>query len=422
MASGDMFYINGIDATTGDYLVPPMSAHDAAAIAMGNPPDLDLARWLGRLWRVSSQPNLGLPMDVEATDVPRAGWGIVFHASETQQVRAALEPLIALRRQQVDPDRFKILDYRPDEGRAQWLARHDVSSGTVEPRRVPFYLLLVGGPEKIPFPFGHLLSVEYAVGRVSFESAQGYARYAQSVVAYENGVTVPNKKRAVFFAPRHDFDPATQMSADLLVKPLVEGVTAGGDRLAEPGVAEHHGFESRMIWGQAATKAALTAELSGDSPPAFLFTASHGLGFPLNHPDQRTKQGALICQDWPGFGEIGSDHYFAAADLPAAARVAGLISFHFACYSAWHTVSRSLPPPQEHATPADRGAAILRRFAQGAHDAARGRYTGQRGPHRTSLGIFDPRAAGHAPAPALPQRHRADPLGPAGRLRDEGLL
>src|SRR5262249_27378532 len=45
-------------------------------------------------------------------------------------------------------------------------------------------------------------------------------------------------------------------------------------------------------------------------------------------------QGALLCQDWPGFGGVGPAHYVTAADVPDTARVHGLIAFHFACYGA----------------------------------------------------------------------------------------
>jgi hypothetical protein len=171
MSSGKV-YINGIDATTGSYLVPPMGADQAVSIIQGNPMDPDMARWLARLWRVTSQPNLGLPMGINATEVAEAGWGIVFHCDEEPAVKDALAPLIEHRRKTVASDRLKVLEYREGEGRAAWLARHDVSAGTVEPCKVPFYLLLVGSPDRIPFLFGHLLAVEYAVGRLGFDTPQ----------------------------------------------------------------------------------------------------------------------------------------------------------------------------------------------------------------------------------------------------------
>jgi hypothetical protein len=47
----------------------------------------------------------------------------------------------------VGEERTKVLDYRPDETWRDWLTRHRVSPGSIEPTRVPYYVLLVGGGE-----------------------------------------------------------------------------------------------------------------------------------------------------------------------------------------------------------------------------------------------------------------------------------
>jgi len=78
--------------------------------------------------------------------------------------------------------------------------------------------------------------------------------------------------------------------------------------------------------------------LGGDATPDLLFTASHGLGFPYADSLQRERQGALVCEDWPGpsewRGAIPADFYLAADDIEDDATLAGLIAFHFACYGA----------------------------------------------------------------------------------------
>src|SRR4029450_3616114 len=85
-------------------------------------------------------------------------------------------------------------------------------------------------------------------------------------------------------------------------------------------------------------KQRLAGCLSGGPPPALLFAASHGMGFPADDPRQLPHQGALLCQDWPGprrhRGGISPGHYFAADDVGSDARVLGTIAFHFACYGA----------------------------------------------------------------------------------------
>ena len=68
--------------------------------------------------------------------------------------------------------------------------------------------------------------------------------------------------------------------------------------------------------------------------PALLFTASHGVGYPKDHPHQRDFQGALVTQEWSYLlsSPNPDDHLFAATDIQANANLHGMIAFHFACY------------------------------------------------------------------------------------------
>jgi hypothetical protein len=276
-------------------------------------------------------------MDINPVDISQTGWAIVFHSNEDPAVKNALAPLIDHRTAQIGPDKTRILEYRPGETWREWLTRHQVGVGSIIPTKIPYYVLLIGNPDHIPFDFQNYLDVEYAVGRLSFETAAAYAHYAESVKNYETSATIRNKKTAVFFGPRHPFDGATTMSADLLLSPLADGIPGNGGQPAKPGVAQRWGFASCKFVGNDATKATLSAILQSNQiveSPAFLFTASHGMGWPKGHPNQKPKQGALLCQDWPGIGQIHESHYFAGSDVPANAQVHGMINFHFACYSA----------------------------------------------------------------------------------------
>jgi hypothetical protein len=72
--------------------------------------------------------------------------------------------------------------------------------------------------------------------------------------------------------------------------------------------------------------------LHAAAPPAMLFTASHGMSVRSGRPNQLTDQGALLCQDWPGFGSVRAEHFLAAADVADDANVNGLVAFLFACF------------------------------------------------------------------------------------------
>ncbi len=250
---------------------------------------------------------------------------------KTPAVREALAELLDLRKGQAG-DFYKeyagVDAYRPGESKTKFLARHGAGPGPADPAHVPYYLLLVGDPEAIPYMFQFQLDVQYAVGRIHFETLEEYAAYARSVQAMETGEhRLP--RRATFFGVQNPDDPATNLSAEHLVGPLA-GQIAKDQKDAQ--------WEIQTIIGDAATKAALAEQLGGPQTPALLFTASHGIGMPPDHSRQLAHNGALLCQDWPGPRNwrkpITPDLYFSADDLSADAGLLGLIAFHFACYGA----------------------------------------------------------------------------------------
>lgn len=354
--------LNGVDGTTGQYAMSPVEL-DRAARLIKQAPQTEAERtelkgqinWLRRIWKSLAQPHLGLPVDVKPEDFTKAGWAIVFHTSESAEVKQALAPLIEHRRKQVNDDaRIKEMDYRSGETRATWLARYGAAAGSVVPQRVPYYVLFVGSPEKIPFAFVHEVDVEYCVGFLHFDTSRDYSTYVESVIAYESGRSAPNHKEVAFFGTRHAMDPATQMSADMLIKGLADGSPASASVPASPGVAEQWGYAKRSFVAEDATHAALTDVLKAKSGrrPALLFTASHGMVWPKGHKNQLAAQGALLCQDWPGFGDVSPAHYFTATNVPADAQIHGLIAFHFACYGGGTPLEDRFihepgqPPPQ----------------------------------------------------------------------------
>jgi hypothetical protein len=338
--STNQIVLNGIDAATGAYLVAPLDIADLAEHIRATNTDDARAQLLSASLQQQDDPHLGLPFNVHPEIVEEAGWGLILHKDEPSDVRAALAPLLAHRRKRIKNDAIvkEALEYRTGDDLPGFLSRHAVGQGSVRPDKIPFYLLLIGGPDRIPFEFGHQLDVEYCVGRLHFDTVAEYEAYVDGVIRYEDAAAAPkNSREAVFWSPRHALDAATQLSADRLVNSLVDGAPAQGIQPPEPSVLSIVNFSSRKLWGKDATKKALLDVLcppDSGKTPALLFTASHGVGFKKDEALQRNTQGALLCQDWVPFKPVAPAHYLAAADVLDAARVHGLVAFHFACYGA----------------------------------------------------------------------------------------
>ncbi|HEY0515128.1 MAG TPA: hypothetical protein VGH73_24745, partial [Thermoanaerobaculia bacterium] len=221
--------------------------------------------------------------------------------------------------------------FHDGEGKEDFLVHRDATLGPVNPHRMPYYLLIVGSPKLIPYLFQHQLDLQYAVGRICFDTPEEYAMYARSVVQAETGA-VKRDKRVSFFGVKNPDDLATSLSADNLVSPLVEHLRTPLEW------QESKDWQVAAAVAEEATKARLGRMLGGEETPALLFTASHGMGFPCGDPMQRTHQGSLLCQDWPGpqawRKSVPPELYFSVDDVGPDARVGGLVAFHFACHGA----------------------------------------------------------------------------------------
>ncbi len=304
------FLANGIDAASGDYLEPPLAPSEVARRArQAGPPALGEAK--------------GVLPEVDVDDLASAGWGVVFGEDVGSGVREALRDLLDLRRRQVGRDDgvvYREMEYWQGESASDFLDRNGAAPGAVDPQKVPYYLLLVGDPESIPWSVQFELDVGYAVGRVAFPEPGDYQCYAHSVVAAEQ--EEPRPRQAALFGVAQD--PLTDLFNRTLTGPLVDRLTR---RFRDWHLDVHRGDD--------AVKPQLARLLGGGATPALLFTMTHGLWFRPDSELQRARHGALLCQDWPGRGcKPNRDHYFSADDVGGEADLRGLIAFHLACCSA----------------------------------------------------------------------------------------
>ena len=326
---------NGMNGATGSYLLPEMTPEQVSKIAQGEPLEKEHLQELKWYFQRSTEAHLGPKEGVDPKDLNQSGWGVIFAYDADPAIREALSELLELRKGQAGNyyrEYTGSKGYRRDEpqgyfeSKTDFLARHGAGPGPADPVKVPYYLLIVGDPETIPYRFQYQLDVQYAVGRLHFDKLEEYAYYARSVVDAEQGkVTLP--RQAAFFGVGNPDDRATGLSANSLVNPLAQKMTQ-----------DQADWKIRTFLKEQATKAQLGQLLGGDQTPALLFSASHGMGFPNGDPRQLNHQGALLCQDWPGPQQwqdaIPEDFYFSRDDVAYDARLLGLLAFHFACYGA----------------------------------------------------------------------------------------
>ena len=327
----DTIYFNGIDVDEGTPAVPAMSAEafaeqisQVAKLGHTKPANLSELKF-----RADQPQDLGVKAGIDLKKLDQAGWGVIFASDADPTVEQALTPLLDLRHQQAGDKFFRV--YKQADGyqvgqndnKNKFLKRQGAGPGPADPDRVPYYLLIVGDPDKIPFQFQTDLDVQYAVGRICFDTPAEYAAYARSAVAAEQ---LQRPRRLTFFGVKDDNAAdeaalAVKLSADYLIEPLSKafGGTAG--------------WQVETLLGATATRAELMRRLGGEETPALLFSATHGLQV---RPDNKKKlsqakfQGALVCQDPPGTAEA----YVAGKHIDKDANLHGLIAFFFACFSA----------------------------------------------------------------------------------------
>ncbi len=302
---------NGIHATTGQPLVPPVSADQVADTVFRQAPPQR-----GGVRRV-------VPPDLDWNDLSQTGWGVILSENADPAIANALSELFKHRKSKAGW-MFKRLRHEPGESASRFLARHQVGPDGVDPEKVPYYLLIVGAPEDVPFSFQYQLGVSYGVGRLHFDNLEDYSRYAGNVVRSETeGVSLP-RIASLFGVER---DPTTRRTTRELVAPLVVRL-----------IRQTEDWRVRTWIREDATKARLRALLGGAETPGLLVTASHGVVYDQEDERQRERQGGLLCQDWPGPSgrkvPVASDHIFCAEDVSQDADLQGLFALLFACYSA----------------------------------------------------------------------------------------
>ncbi len=251
-------------------------------------------------------------------DPIQAGW--TFLVAKKDARRSAITEVLkqlAQHRGMEDPSAPLVFGGESEDMWGDWLQENYLAR-ELAGKKVPHYVLMVGGPDVLPFRLQSLMDAVASVGRLDFESLDELNQYVQKVIRLETAADPVVKREAILFAPDGGTDDPTYFSREYMVKPLYEHIK------------EELKFGTTALMGADATKHELVKALLG-SKPALVYTASHGLGLTGEPIDQQKKyNGAICCQ---ASGPLTMNDLFCADDVPMNEPfLEGSVLFQFACF------------------------------------------------------------------------------------------
>ena len=197
----------------------------------------------------------------------------------------------------------------------------ELVGGTTGADGPPQFVLIVGGPERVPFHLQAMLATGSSVGRLAFDDVGALDVYVKKVRRLEADRVGSTRRQALLFATDRGEPDPTYYSHRYMAMPI------------ERHLRETVGVPVRTLCGERATTGNLLDALTGERS-ALIYTATHGAVRPRADLEvQRAVNGAIVCTPEPGAtqqalltaGDVPGD------DVPVAE---GAIVFQFACFGA----------------------------------------------------------------------------------------
>jgi hypothetical protein len=312
---------SGIDVGTGNLLIEPLRDNEfAARLVERLPRQWPQAQQLARAAESGTQMRalIARKQLLDYTDPRAVGWTYLVAADEPlrDEIARVLEPL-ARHRGMAEPRAPLVFSGEPPEDWQDWMEQN---YGGV-PGETPHYVLIVGGPERVPFHFQAVLDSAASVGRVAFHDISSLEAYVEKVLRLEDDRTAPvTRQEALIFATDRGSPDPTYYSRQYMAKPIDDYLRC------------ERNVPVRAFYGESATAPALLEALT-TGRSAVIYTATHGAARPAAGLDaQRETNGAIVCTPEPG---ATAQSLVAASDIPADTPVAeGAIVFQFGCFSA----------------------------------------------------------------------------------------
>ena len=305
----------GIDYTTGEPLLDAQSEIGFADVILRS---LFTGGDSAQISKGIKRGETQRPSTTDLGDVRKAGWAYLINSSDPNrdEIIRIIQPL-AIRRGMKSPEKPLIFAEQSPDKWCDWVLNNLTPFGFDEP---PYYLLIVGSPQQVPFRFQSFLSSTFAVGRLDFNALDDLAAYIEKILVLEDSAQPLVNRQAVFLAPDGGKGDATFFSRRYMAEPLAH--------LVENAL----GVPVARLFGENATRSRVQDTLHTSSP-ALVYAASHGLGA-LKQPLEFQKQfnGAIICQQEES-GQALQDRLFSAGDIIIEKPfLDGCVFFQFACF------------------------------------------------------------------------------------------
>jgi hypothetical protein len=244
--------------------------------------------------------DLAPTMSIDMTNPAEAGWTVVVGAEDPRRWRMLdIVSRLAEHRGMRGP----ALEFPGGAGARQedWIGERYLSAAASSR---PRYVLLLGGPDVLPFSLQTELAASFAiVGRLDFDTDDDLAAYVDKVIRLDRAPDpVPGPVAVVLGVDWGPLD-VTWLSHRYMARPLADQIDA-----TPP-------FETRRLFAGDATKSALLDAMRREHP-ALVYTASHGLFADPSKgiATQRHVNGSICCARFPG--EPVDDYSFGVDDVP----------------------------------------------------------------------------------------------------------
>ena len=248
----------------------------------------------GKKWAVRSGPREerkflkpeALP-DLANWRDSRVGWGLILpfkdglSAADAAAAKDAPESLQSLVQERgIGGKPAPVFRYIAGESHRGFLHRDGADIPISRARRgveacaIPWYLLIYGSPEQIPWDLQYLLNARCAVGRLWLEGGELDNYIGALRINWKDAAAKAN--RAVVWAVDHGGDDITVLMRQAIAAPLAKKILND----------EHLGPDSQYIDGSTPGQATATNLVNALSikAPALVITTSHGQTGPLDDP------------------------------------------------------------------------------------------------------------------------------------------